>query len=76
MDAENAVSLLKAPAENFLAWHPVSAEVNRVANDDAGLILPVEITQSDEPTRTEGEASRKRTRSSRPTSDENQGSLF
>jgi putative SOS response-associated peptidase YedK len=76
MDAENAVSLLNAPAENFLAWHPVSTEVNRVANDDAGLVLPVETTESDEQTGTEGEGPRRRARSSRPVSDENQGSLF
>src|SRR5215213_9065751 len=39
--AENVMALLRAPSEGEFAWHPVSMRVNRVANDDAQLILPI-----------------------------------
>jgi putative SOS response-associated peptidase YedK len=38
---EEAATLLRAPADGMLIWHPVSTAVNRVANDNAQLILPM-----------------------------------
>jgi len=40
-DAETAMALLTAPGEGEFAWHEVSTRVNRAANDDAQLILPI-----------------------------------
>ena len=40
-DAETVMGLMGAPAEGEFAWHPVSTRVNRTANDDAQLILPI-----------------------------------
>jgi putative SOS response-associated peptidase YedK len=37
-----AITLLQPPASGSLAWHPVSTEVNRVANDHAGLLEPID----------------------------------
>ena len=35
------MTLLVAPREGEFAWHEVSIRVNRVANDDAQLLLPI-----------------------------------
>src|SRR3954447_7828596 len=40
-DVEEAMALLKPPREGEFAWHEISTRVNRVANDDAQLILPI-----------------------------------
>ncbi len=40
-DAETAMALLTAPEEGEFVWHEVSTRVNRVANDDAQLMLPI-----------------------------------
>jgi len=40
-EAEAATALLTAPAEGEFVWHEISTRVNRVANDDAQLIVPV-----------------------------------
>ena len=40
-DAEAMMALLMAPQEGEFAWHEVSTRVNRAANDDAQLILPI-----------------------------------
>jgi putative SOS response-associated peptidase YedK len=44
-DAEAAMALLAGPEEGEFAWHEVSTRVNRVANDDAQLILPITAEQ-------------------------------
>jgi putative SOS response-associated peptidase YedK len=41
VDAVEAATLLRPPRDGEFAWHPVSTAVNRVANDDAQLILPI-----------------------------------
>lgn len=41
VDADEAATLLHAPPDGLLIWHPVSTAVNRVANDNAQLILPM-----------------------------------
>ncbi len=40
-DAEAVRALLTAPADGEFAWHEVSTRVNRAANDDAQLMLPI-----------------------------------
>src|SRR6202051_3447070 len=40
-NAEDVMALLTAPEQGEFAWHEVSTRVNRVANDDAQLILPI-----------------------------------
>src|SRR5437588_248235 len=40
-DSESVMALLTGPKEGEFAWHEVSTRVNRVANDDAQLILPI-----------------------------------
>jgi putative SOS response-associated peptidase YedK len=40
-DVETAMSLMVAPREGEFAWHQISTRVNRVANDDAQLLLPI-----------------------------------
>jgi putative SOS response-associated peptidase YedK len=40
-DVTEAMTLLVAPREGEFAWHEVSIRVNRVANDDAQLLLPI-----------------------------------
>src|SRR3981081_4075443 len=39
--AEAVMALLAAPAAGEFVWHEVSTRVNRAANDDAQLILPI-----------------------------------
>src|SRR5260370_664321 len=53
-DAETALALLTAPGEGEFVWHEVSTRVNRTANDDAQLILPItaeEMAAEDEKAR-------------------------
>ena len=74
-DAEDVMTLLKAPAEGEFAWHEVSTRVNRVANDDAQLTLPI----TDEERAAEEPKPKKATpRKVAPAApeDEGQGSLF
>jgi putative SOS response-associated peptidase YedK len=44
-DAEDVMALLTPPREGEFAWHEVSTRVNRVANDDAQLLLPITAEQ-------------------------------
>lgn len=47
--ADNASSVMRfltAPADDAFAWHPVSMAANKVANDDAQLLLPIPAEQA------------------------------
>jgi putative SOS response-associated peptidase YedK len=44
-DADAVMRLLTAPGEGEFAWHEVSTRVNRVANDDVQLTLPITAEQ-------------------------------
>jgi putative SOS response-associated peptidase YedK len=72
---EEVMALLKPPREGEFAWHEVSTRVNRVANDDAQLILPItaEEREREEPTPLKKRAVRK---PAAVVSDDGQGSLF
>jgi putative SOS response-associated peptidase YedK len=75
-DAETAVRLLAAPAVGEFVWYEVSTRVNRVANDDAQLILPItrEQREAEEP---QPQPKKAPPRKPAPvTPDDGQGSLF
>jgi putative SOS response-associated peptidase YedK len=74
-DAEAAMALMAAPQAGEFVWHEVSIRVNRVANDDAQLILPItaEQREAEEPPPVKKANQRK----TEPVSeDDGQGSLF
>jgi putative SOS response-associated peptidase YedK len=71
-DAEAAMALAVPPPPGAFAWHEVSTEVNRVANDDPQLILPVaadDVPPSPPPRP-------KKPARPKPADDDAQGSLF
>ncbi len=72
---ESVMPLLKGPAIGEFAWHEVSTRVNRVANDDAQLLLPI----TEEERAAEQDAKPAKKPSPRRTAvqpDDGQGSLF
>jgi len=72
-DADAVMTLLTAPAAGEFAWHGISTRVNRVANDDAQLVLPITAEQI------AAEQPPKKVAARRPTAatpDDGQGSLF
>ncbi len=73
--AEGVTGLMIAPGEGEFAWHAVSTRVNRVANDDAQLILPI---TDEERAAAEPKPAKKAPRKVAPVApeDEGQGSLF
>ncbi|QOZ75593.1 SOS response-associated peptidase [Bradyrhizobium sp. CCBAU 53351] len=74
-DVDSILPLLAAPRIGEFAWHPVSTRVNRVANDDEQLLLPV----SAEEMAAEAEAAKPKKAARKVTaasSDDGQGSLF
>jgi putative SOS response-associated peptidase YedK len=79
VDAAEAATLLRPPREGEFVWHPVTTAVNRVANDDAQLILPIAAGEDKlEPIRP-GPQPRQQPAPRKPApvpNDEGQGSLF
>ena len=75
-DANDVTLLLKGPAEGQFGWHEVSTRVNRVANDDAQLTLPITEEQraAEEPKPVKKAAGRKVAPAA--SEDDGQGSLF
>jgi putative SOS response-associated peptidase YedK len=43
VEAEEAMTMLTAPPPGVFVWRPVSTRVNKVANDDAQLLLSVTL---------------------------------
>src|SRR5258707_986706 len=74
-EAETVMALLTAPGEGEFVWHEVSTRVNRAANDDAQLSLPItaEERAAEEPKPARKAAARKAAPASE---DDGQGSLF
>jgi hypothetical protein len=70
------MGLLTAPADGEFAWHEVSTRVNRAANDDPQLILP--ITAEEMAAEQAGPPKKPAARKALPVSpeDDGQGSLF
>jgi putative SOS response-associated peptidase YedK len=75
-DAEGVMALLTGPAEGEFSWHEVSTRVNRTANDDAQLILPItaEEAAAEAPKPARKAAPRKAAPAA--SEDDGQGSLF
>jgi len=74
-DVDSILELMRGPEQGEFVWHEVSTRVNRVANDDAQLILPITTEQR------EAEAAKPAKKASprKPASvaqDDVQGSLF
>jgi putative SOS response-associated peptidase YedK len=71
-----AVLLLRAPDDGEFIWHEVSTRVNRVANDDAQLVLPIsaEELEAEASKATKKPAARRAARV--VSGDDGQGSLF
>jgi putative SOS response-associated peptidase YedK len=76
-DVDQVMALLRGPAEGEFAWHEVSTSVNRTANDDAQLILPItpEQAAAEAPPPARKAAPRKAAASA-ASEDDGQGSLF
>ena len=72
--ADSVMVLLTAPAEGEFAWHEISTRVNRVANDDAQLILP--ITDEERAAEAPKPAKKAPRKVAAAPEDEGQGSLF
>jgi putative SOS response-associated peptidase YedK len=73
--AESVMALLGGPGKGEFVWHEVSIRVNRVANDDAQLVLPItpEQREAEQPKPVKKPAPRK---PAPVASDDGQGSLF
>jgi putative SOS response-associated peptidase YedK len=73
--AETVMMLMAPPREGEFAWHEISTRVNRVANDDAQLTLPItaEEREAEEPKPAKKPSPRK---PAPVAPDDGQGSLF
>jgi putative SOS response-associated peptidase YedK len=72
-EVDAILPLLKAPRIGEFAWHPVSSRVNRVANDDAQLVLPISADEMEAEAVKPKKVARKAAAGS---ADDGQGSLF
>jgi hypothetical protein len=72
---DEVMPLMRGPEEGEFIWHEISTRVNRVANDDAQLILPItaEAREAEAPERAK-KASPRKPATAAP--DDGQGSLF
>ena len=75
-DAETAMMLLTAPEAGEFAWHEISTRVNRVANDDAQLILPISAEEIAAEQPKPAKKPNKRKPEPATLDDDGQGSLF
>jgi putative SOS response-associated peptidase YedK len=74
-DVEAVTPLMRGPQQGEFVWHEVSTRVNRAANDDAQLILPITAEQREaESARPAKKASPRKPAAVAP--DDGQGSLF
>lgn len=72
-DTDAAIPLMAPPRIGVFAWHPVSRRVNRVANDDAQLVLPM---SAEEAAQEPGPAKKVARKPPPAPVDDGQGSLF
>lgn len=72
-EVDAILPLLTAPRIGEFAWHPVSSRVNRVANDDAQLVLPISADEMEAEAVKPKKVARKAAAGS---ADDGQGSLF
>ncbi len=72
-DVDAVLPLMTAPRIGEFAWHPVSTRVNRVANDDDQLLLPISAEEMEAEAVKPKKVVRKAAAGS---ADDGQGSLF
>ncbi|QPF90025.1 SOS response-associated peptidase [Bradyrhizobium commune] len=72
-EVDAVLPLMTAPRIGDFAWHAVSTRVNRVANDDAQLLLPISAEEMEAEAARPKKAARK---ASAASADDGQGSLF
>jgi putative SOS response-associated peptidase YedK len=75
-DAGEVMPLLRAPADDNYIWHEVSTRVNRVANDDAQLVLPISAEEAAAEARKPEKKAASRKPAVAASTDDGQGSLF
>ncbi|MBN9004426.1 MAG: SOS response-associated peptidase [Rhizobiales bacterium] len=75
-DVGEVMPLLRAPADGEFIWHEVSIRVNRVANDDAQLVLPISAQEAAEEARKPEKKAATRKPTASASADDGQGSLF
>lgn len=73
-EVDAVLSLMVAPRPGAFVWHQVSTRVNRVANDDAQLVLPISAEEAEAEAPKPKKAVRKV--AAAPPVDDGQGSLF
>ena len=72
-EIDPVLPLMASPRIGEFAWHPVSSRVNRVANDDEQLLLPISAEEMDTGTSKPKKPARKAAGAS---PEDGQGSLF
>ncbi|RJF77779.1 SOS response-associated peptidase [Rhodopseudomonas palustris] len=75
-NVDGAVSLLRPPPEGQFVWYPVSSAVNRVANDNAQLILPISEEEAAATPAPKAAPAKRPARTKAAAEDSGQGSLF
>ena len=75
-DVDAVVALLRGPDEGEFVWHEISTRVNRVANDDAQLILPITAEQREAEQPKPASKASQRKAAPVTSDDDGQGSLF
>jgi putative SOS response-associated peptidase YedK len=75
VDARTAEALIGPAPDDLLEAYPVSTAINRTANDNAALILPLDLTAAPPPPQPKPKAAA-RPRIKRETTDDGQGVLF
>jgi putative SOS response-associated peptidase YedK len=75
-NAATVVALLTSPREREFVWHEVSTRVNRVANDDAQLILPITAEEREAEAPKPAKKASQRKPAPVTSGDDGQGSLF
>jgi hypothetical protein len=74
-EVDSILPLMTAPRLGEFVWHPVSTRVNRVANDDEQLLLPISAEEME----AEAEAAKPKKavrKVAAASPDDGQGSLF
>lgn len=75
-DVAKVMPLLRASADGEYIWHEVSTRVNRVANDDAQLVLPISAEEAAAEARKPEKKAATRKPTASASADDGQGSLF
>jgi putative SOS response-associated peptidase YedK len=75
-DVDAVMALLRGPDEGEFVWHEISTRVNRVANDDAQLILPITAEQREAEAPKPVKKASQRKAAPVISDDDGQGSLF